>query len=344
MGDVRPPVEPMLASTVTKLPAGDDLCYEPKWDGYRAIAFRGEGEVFLQSRSLRRLTTAFPDVARIVLSSVGAGTVLDGELLVWDSQLNRTSFSALQRRNRSGRKVMEHAIKFPAHYVVFDVLAVDDQDLRSRPLRERRAILEDILAAGPRQLPLSPQTDDPSEVDAWMASLPALGIEGVVIKDLSEPYRPGKRAWRKLKARTSIEAIIAGVTGSIHAPVEVLLGRLDMTDKLRYLGRTHPLTPAQRGELSPLLTRAGQDRRGGGIVHPWPEPLPAAWASESSYGRRERDLPYVQLRPTVVAEIQVDATQEDRLRWRHGVTFLRPRLDLSIYDVPLAIEDPDAAP
>jgi hypothetical protein len=145
----------------------------------------------------------------------------------------------------------------------------------------------------------------------------------------------GRRGWRKLRARSTTEAIIGGVTGTVSDPETVLLGRLDVDGRLHYTGRGHPLAAQQRRELAPLLARCLQRRRGG-IDHPWPQPLPAAWSGQLE---RSEPLPYIQVEPSVVAEIQVD-TAFERSRWRHRVHYQRPRPDMSVYDAPLLAADP----
>jgi len=147
-------------------------------------------------------------------------------------------------------------------------------------------------------------------MQAWAAA----GVEGLVAKRLDGRYEPGRRAWRKLRTKTTTQAIVGGVTGSVSDPQTLLLGRYDTSGRLRYVEHTHELKAAQRRELAPLLTRSPQ-RRAGGIDHPWPQPLSASW-----FGQLERPrLPaYVQVEPNVVVEISVDAAFEHG-RWRHRV-------------------------
>lgn len=319
----------MLATPVDTLPEGPGWAYEPKWDGWRAIAFCRAQGVHLQSRSARPLSNYFPDVTRVVRATVPAGVVLDGELIVWERE--RTNFALLQRRVTAGSHVLRMARDHPAHYVVFDLLRdVDGRELLEVPLSERRARLTDLLANAPAQLPLSPQTTDLAEAQEWLSTWTAAGIEGVMAKRLGSRYEPGRRGWRKLRARRTTEAIIGGVTGALHDPETLLVGRFDPAGRLRYTGRTHPLSAPQRRELALLLAPPGQGRsRGGG--HPWPQPLPPAWSGQLD---KPEPLPYTQVDPTVVAEIEVDTAFEHH-RWRHRVRYVRPRLDLSIYDVPL---------
>ena len=158
-----PPLSPMLAKSVSRLPANDgragSVVFEPKWDGFRALAFHDQqGRVELQSRQHRLMTRQFPDIARLIREHTPPGTVLDGELIIWAA--GQLDFGLLQRRNAAGpRRILDAVAEFPAHYVVFDVLQVPpDLDVRAKPLHERRALLEQLLAGAPPQLPLSPQT------------------------------------------------------------------------------------------------------------------------------------------------------------------------------------------
>ncbi|MFC0509073.1 ATP-dependent DNA ligase [Micromonospora costi] len=321
---LRPPLTPMLAAAVDAVPEGRGLAYEPKWDGWRALAFRRADSVFLQSRSGRDLTRYFPEIARAVRTAVPPGTVLDGELVVWQGE--RTDFALLQRRVTAGRRLTAVARAHPANYVLFDLLgAPPDRVLLDLPLAERRALLTDLLADAPASLTLSPLSTDVGQAMEWLRAWTAAGVEGVMVKTLDGRYEPGRRGWRKYRAWCSTEAIIGGVTGTADDPETVLLGRLDETGTLRYTGRSHPLRPHQRRELAPLLTPAGP----GGPAHPWPQPLPAAWSGQLD---RPEPLPYVPVDPTVVAEIEVDTAYEHH-RWRHRVRFLRPRADLDASDV-----------
>ncbi len=146
--------------------------------------------------------------------------------------------------------------------------------------------------------------------------------QGIVIKPLDGPYRPGQSGWHKLRARTTTEAIVAGVTGSAREPRTLLLARLDRTGHLRYVGRTAPLAAPSRREIALLLQPATD--------HPWPVPLPVAW--QGRLGRPE-PLPYVPLVPSLVAEFGADVAFETG-RFRHPVRYLRPRLDLDPADIP----------
>jgi ATP-dependent DNA ligase len=326
-------VQPMLAASVDALPDGPGWAYEPKFDGWRAIAVRRDNGVHLSSRTGKPLSAYFPDITRAVRAAVPAPVVLDGELIVWQGE--QTSFALLQRRISAGARVLRMAREHPGHYVVFDLLRdTDGRDLLDTPFAVRRARLTELLVHAPAQVPLCPQTTDPGQAREWLTSWTAAGVEGVVAKRLDGRYEPGRRGWRKIRARSTTEAIIGGVTGSITDPQTLLLGRLTPTGGLRYTGRTHPLSARQRRELVPRLAPA--PHRTGGVDHPWPRPLPARW---SGHFDRPEPLPYIQVEPSLVAEIDVDTAYEHH-RWRHGVRHVRIRPDLSIYDVPLIMPDP----
>ncbi|GGM52927.1 ATP-dependent DNA ligase [Dactylosporangium sucinum] len=328
---MRPPVEPMHAIPAGDLPAG--MVYEPKWDGWRCLAFIQPGRVVLQSRHLKILTPYFPDITRL-LRTLAPGVVLDGELIVWDPVRERTNFVALQKRIVAGRWLLAETTAKPAHYVVFDALHDAVADLTGLPLVERRARLEFLLTGAPPNLQLCPQTLDPAEARTWMRDWQHTGVEGVVCKDPAGRYVPGGRAWVKVKTRNTTEAIVGGVTGTPSAPGSLLLGRYDAGGRLRYVGITNPIPAAHRAELGQALVRYVAQRRGAAIPHPWPIPLPAAWSGQ--LGER-RPLNYVPVQPTVVVEVLVDAAfDEEAGRWRHRPTFVRVRADLSPYDVTRA--------
>jgi ATP-dependent DNA ligase len=323
---LRPPIELMRAAGVPELPL-PHMCrggcaYEVKWDGWRAAAFVGADGVFLQSRSLKPLAAFFPDVVE-PLAGIPAGTVLDGELIFFDSRAGRTSFSALQRRVTAGRALNREARARPATFVAFDLL--HDRaggDLRDLPLAQRRAQLENLLAGAPPALQLCPQTTDHDEARLWMAAHAPLGCEGIVVKDLDGRYR--RTGWWKYKLKATVEAIVGGITGTLESPTSLLLGRRDDGGRLRYIGRTGLLTVPQQREVTGFATPVEPGGR-----HPWPRPLPAAWGGPFDRGE---PVDYVPVRPLMVAEIVVDQAYEAG-RWRHPVRHLRLRTDLSAADV-----------
>jgi ATP-dependent DNA ligase len=349
-----PPIQPMLSKPVTALPAVRALaggsCYEPKFDGFRCLLFSSPGgRVELQSRAGRPLTDRFPEIARIAREFLPPGVVLDGELIVWHQ--SRTSFPHLQRRMAgSARAVLAQSLAHPAHLVAFDVLHTPHEgDIRALPLRDRRVVLEQILAGAPPQLALCPQTRSADTAREWLETWPAAGVEGVMIKGSGEPYRGGRRDWAKLRHRSSTEAIIGGITGTIARPETLLLGRRDVHGAIRYVGRTGPLADPQRRELRGVLRLRGAGRQG--EPRPlWPQPLPVSWLGQ--FRQPAEPLRYVPVEPDVIAEVEVDTAYEPVItgppgstrsvaaRWRHQPKLLRIRTDMSVYDVPLADPEP----
>ena len=332
---LRPPIEPMLAGPVDALPAPDachgGCAYEPKFHGFRCLVFRHGRGVYLQSRAGCPLAGYLPDIARICRDALPAGVVVDGELVVWAPEHGRTSFALLQRRVSAGRRVVQFAMQHPAHLVLFDVLQAGRKPLLDAPLADRRARLAALLATAPDQLTLCPQTVECDQAADWFTALTVAGVEGLVIKGLAASYQPGRRGWSKYRSKATTEAIVGGVTGSITEPHALLLGRFDHRCQLRYVGRTHPLRPVQRAELAGALTPAGRKRRGGGIVHPWPRPLPASWTGQ--VGAAE-PVHYHQVEPAVVVEVRVDTAYEYG-RWRHMAHHVRIRAELHPSQLPL---------
>jgi ATP-dependent DNA ligase len=305
----------MAAKTVTHLPTGPGWSYEPKFDGFRALAFRDHHGVHLQSRQQRSLTAAFPDAAATMTQLTEV--VLDGEIVVW--RAGRFDVAALQDRLCSGpARVRDLATAAPAAYVVFDLLAHKGADLRDRPYRKRRRKLEKLLARGlPDGLVLTPATTDAAVARTWMLGHGASGIEGIVAKRLDQTYRPGVRAWHKLRTRVTAEAVVGGVLGSVEAPRELILGRFDDRGRLRIAGRTTRLGPTAGAELAALLRPA--------TAHPWPDRLPP-----HPYGGGR--TAYTRVTPEVVVELSVDVAM-DGLRWRHPVPFVRVRGELTAADL-----------
>ncbi len=318
----------MAATAVDRVPE-EKACsggcrYEPKFDGFRCVArVDDDGGVQLWSRRLKRLDGAFPEVVSAVAATLPPGTVVDGEIVRWGTD-GRLDFSALQRRHV--RRRADLPIAEPCHYVVFDVLEAGGVDHRPAPLASRRAELERLLAGlpGTSRIVLCPQLRDVGEARLWFEILVAQGVEGLVVKAAAAPYKEGRRGWWKVKHRTTTEAIIGGVTGTLEQPQTLLLGRYTTGSTLRVVAHTTPLSPRARTALTGTLSRAGEE-------HPWPEPLPAGWAGGLPSTRDP--IHYTRVAPTTVVEISVDAATEHG-RWRHAARFVRPRPDLTPGDVP----------
>lgn len=321
---LRMPPEPMLAAPLNR-PIPVTWRAEPKWDGYRAlVAHRHGGAVEIRSRRGTDMTKAFPEIASAAWRDLPADTLLDGELVIW--QEGRLAFELLGRRlNRTPAAAMRLSTDTPAHFVAFDVLYLRGMNWMRSPYTERRQVLGSLFRerrlAPPWTLCPTAAADDLDTIRTWLSWAPA-GIEGIVAKNPAQRYLPGRRAWGKLRVRSSSEAIPAAVTGTRRNPSSVLLGRYDLAHRLRYTGRTTPLPPAARTELAPLLAPAAGE-------HPWTgRRFSAGWGT--------KDLLDVTLvDPQLVAEVSADVALDAAGRWRHPVRWLRLRPDLAPADVPL---------
>jgi ATP-dependent DNA ligase len=305
----------------TALPGG--LAFEQKPDGYRAILFAGLDGVFLQSRNGANLTAAFPEIAAAG-RALRVRLVLDGELVV--AAEGGLDFGELQgRARRRGASARLAARESPAHLIVFDVLDTAAGPLLDEPYQARRLLLEELFADGTLDAPfvLCPATTDRATAEDWLdPAWGAAGIEGVVVKGLSQKYQPGRRGWLKVRARASAEGVVASVTGPVTAPSTLLLGRYDQAGRLRFIARTTPLSATARQELGGLLYPDDD-------THPWQgRRFFAGWGTREEIDRR----PVV---PEVVVEFAGDTAVDDG-RYRHPVRYLRVRYDMSPEEVPRA--------
>ncbi|MFG2409907.1 ATP-dependent DNA ligase [Streptomyces brevispora] len=267
---LRPPVEPMLAQARETIPLPGampgGMIVDPKFDGFRALLFTPleDGQpVLLQSRRGAMYQARFPDLVAAA-GQLPRGLILDGELTVLEH--GQLSFTALQRRATAVRQAKSLAVELPAHFVAFDVLQADGQELLKEPLSRRRRILEALFVEHRLTPPwtLCPSTTDLAVAHEWLDEWTDVpGIEGVVVKSGTGRYRPGARgSWYKVRRRSTTEAIIGGVTGSLRRPQVLLLGRFDINGRLRLVGKTIPLRSPAAAEVADQLTAAGSD-------HPW---------------------------------------------------------------------------
>ncbi|WP_329113556.1 ATP-dependent DNA ligase [Streptomyces sp. NBC_01465] len=244
---MKQPVDVALAATVRTLPDSGGWAYEPKFDGHRMVVIRGE-DVVLQARSGRNVTGAFPDLVAAA-RELPAGTVLDGEVVVWTD--GRTDFAAVQHRaSASATQAAALAVSLPASYAAFDLLEEGGTDLRTRPYELRREQLVALLTPlGPPLQPV-PMTTAPATAALWYDTLPATGIEGLVAKRLDQPYRGGTRAWSKLRHSEPRDAVVVGHVGSAARPSALLLV-LPGDDDTPV--QSSPLAPALRGQAGAAL-------------------------------------------------------------------------------------------
>jgi ATP-dependent DNA ligase len=320
-----PPIEPMLARPAERLPRPGALpggaVYEQKLDGYRTVVFARAGRGYVQSRRGADLGRAFPEIARAA-AVLPEDAVFDGELVILKE--GRLDFQALQQRARhSGTSAARLARELPAHVIVFDLLEVAGEALLDRPFGERRDALERLVARRGLSAPwvLCPHTRDRATAEGWLEpAWGTVGIEGVVTKGLGQTYRPGERGWWKTRAYATAEGVIGGITGPLHSPQTLLLGRYDGVGDLRLIARSTPLPATVRRDLAQALAPAGPG-------HPWQgRRFSAGWGTRDP-------LVYQPVHPGLVAEFRAD-TAVDHGRYRHPVRFLRLRDDMTPADLP----------
>jgi ATP-dependent DNA ligase len=317
------PVAVQLAKPVATIPAANALVggclYEPKWDGYRLVVVRSAGSTRVWSKQGRDLTDRFPDVVAAALAQVPAGTVLDGEVVIWNG--SRLDFGLLQQRmvTAAGR-IGPLVAAPPASYVAFDVLAAGGTDLRSQRLSRRRATLEELAARWAPPMQLSPATADPEEARRWFDDFRPAGVEGLVAKGAGTRYAPGRREWLKVKSWETTEVLAGGVIGPIEQPSQLVAGRY-RDGELVVVGRTSPLSPRQSAELAAALRPADDD-------HPWP-----ARIGTGRFGGGKLSVPLTRVDPSVVVEVSADAALQAGV-FRHPLRFVRVRPDLQPDDLP----------
>src|SRR6187455_1062452 len=187
---VVPPMEPMLARVAEQVPPEGDFLYEPKWDGFRAIVFRGADDVFIQSRDLRPLDRYFPELHDALLAGLPAGTVIDGEIVI--ATPRGLDFDALQMRlHPAASRVAKLAVATPSSFVAFDLLAIDGGDIREAPQSERRRLLEEALKKPTPPLHLTPMTRERATAADWLSRFEGAGLDGVIAKAADGMYQPG---------------------------------------------------------------------------------------------------------------------------------------------------------
>jgi len=320
----------MLAKLTEALPAGGSFLFEPKWDGFRAIVFRGASDVFIQSRDLRPLDRYFPELHEALLEKLPEGCVIDGEIVIRTAR--GLDFDALQLRlHPAVSRVAKLAKETPASFVGFDLLAADGRSLMPAPQSERRSLLERLLEGVGPPVYLTPMTRDRATATRWLEQFEGAGLDGVIAKPADSPYQPGKRTMVKVKHARTAECVVAGFRwhkSGKDALGSLLLGLYDDRGVLQHVGVTSSFTMAKRKqlvkELAPLRENALEK-------HPWRE-----WAEADASGLSRmpggqsrwsagKDLSWEPLRVERVCEVKYDHLQGNR--FRHAATFLRWRAD-----------------
>jgi ATP-dependent DNA ligase len=320
----------MLAKLSDELPRAGDYLYEPKWDGFRAIVFRGKaGEIYIQSRDSRSFDRYFPDLHEALLERLPNGCVVDGEIVI--ATPDGLDFDALQMRlHPAASRVAMLAERTPASFVAFDLLAAAGRDRMKAPQLERRERLDKLLADAAPPLHLTPMTKSYRTAAGWLERFEGAGLDGVIAKPVDLPYQPGKRAMMKIKHARTAECVVAGFRWHKSGKDRVgslLLGLYDGDGDLHHVGVTSSFTMARRKELVEELAPL---RKNALKAHPW-----RSWAEAEGSGTRMpggqsrwsagKDLSWEPLRIERVCEVKYDHLQGDR--FRHAATFLRWRPD-----------------
>ncbi len=319
---VMPPVEPMLAKAVSKVPDEAGVwSYEPKWDGFRALAFCDGDDVVLQSRNGKELGRYFPELLEALRDEVAPRCVLDGEVVVPREIGGRIRLdweSLSQRIHPAASRVRMLAEQTPAHFIGFDALASGNVSLLAEPFRTRRQALSDLVNEK-RRCHVTRTTEDPELGAHWLTTFEGAGLDGVVAKRLDGPYVPGKREMAKVKHARDADCVAIGyrIHKSGDGVGSILLGLYDDRDELHMVGGAASFTAKDRlkllADLEPL-------RKGDDIVY---DGEPSRWNSAA-------DKRWIPVRPEKVAEVAYDQMEGESghgLRFRHTVRFVRWRPD-----------------
>jgi ATP-dependent DNA ligase len=290
---LNPPLPPQLARSRASLPEGDGWAYEPKYDGFRAVAFVDGDETYLQSRNGKPLSRYFPELV------FPAGRyVLDGEIVA-------ASFDTLgQRIHPAASRIARLAAETPATYYAFDLLSLDDEVLLERSYDERRAALEAHVKA---PVVLTDVVRSAADAEHWLHE-----AEGVIAKEAAAPYLPGERTGMiKVKRVRTVDAVVLGWRpGKAERTVGALILGLYDGERLREVGHSSGFTAKEKRELVDKLAPYETGERGSGE--------PSRWT-------QGRDLEWIALRPELVVEITFDHTSDGRIR--HGAKVQRWRED-----------------
>ena len=313
-------LEPALAELVPEIPTGPDWVYEPKWDGFRCLAFRDGGGVELMSRSGQPLARYFPEIVEAVAALPAPRAVLDGEIVVPVG--NAFSFDdLLQRIHPAESRVRKLSAETPAIYLVFDLLADEKgQALVNSPWRQRRAALERFaehaFPAAKGRVRLSPVAADVRTARKWLDAAGG-GLDGVIAKRADLEYRSGDRTgMQKIKKIRTADCVVGGFRYASKKKIvgSLLLGLYDESGVLDHVGFCSAIAESERRDLTPKLQKLVEPpgftgRAPGG---------PSRWSSERS-GQWEP------LSPTLVVEVRYDHFSQGR--FRHGTRFERFRPD-----------------
>jgi ATP-dependent DNA ligase len=310
-----PLVAPMEARLADTIPTDPGWQYEPKWDGFRCLAYAAPGNVELYSKAGKRLDRFFPEIVGALADAVSSSCVLDGELIVGIN--GRLSFEALQARlHPAASRIKRLSAETPARYALFDCLQAKSGNLLNEPLRSRcLALIDLVVGFDNAALFVSEATQSVSRAQTWLDQSGG-DTDGVVAKRLDDPYHPGERAMIKIKRRRTADCVVGGFRYAAGSPIvgSLLLGLYDDEGHLNHVGYTSAIGAAERAALTPRLEQLIEPtgftgRAPGG---------PSRWSTD-------RSTDWQPLRPELVVEIGFDQVTGERLR--HGARFLRWRPD-----------------
>lgn len=316
---VHPPLPPMEARLVDEIPIGTGWQYEPKWDGFRCLAFRDGDDVYLQSKSGQALARYFPEIVEALLALKARRFVLDGELVVPVGR--RLSFDdLLMRIHPAASRVKRLAAETPAIYIVFDLLAGEQgKSLLHEPLAERRARLERFAGkyfrAGGR-IRLSPAATRAAAAQRWFRQAGA-ALDGVVAKRLDLPYQSGERTgMQKIKPLRTADCVVGGLRYASRGKQvgSLLLGLFNDEGRLDHVGFTSSFTAAERNEITRMVKS-----------HLGPPGFTGKAPGGPSRWSTKRSTEWTRLKDDLVVEVEYD--QFTAGRFRHGTKLLRWRPD-----------------
>jgi ATP-dependent DNA ligase len=350
----QPPLEPMLAKLKSDIPQEDGWLFEPKWDGFRAIVFRDDGEITIFSRDKKPLNRYFPELVELLDEELREDCVIDGEIVIPGP--DGLDFEALLLRiHPAESRVRMLAAESPSSFVGFDLLALGTADLREQGLAGRRALLERALAhavqlpagdtgsgpeleadvieslAGDSKLALTPQTDSADLARVWFEVFEGAGLDGIIAKRIDQPYRPGERAMFKIKHVRTADCVIGGyrLNKTKDGVGSLLLGLYDDAGVLHYVGHTSSFKAPQRRALLEEFSAMPGESFGGGRTPGGP----SRWTGAQG-------ATWVAVEPSRVCEVAYDHLQGDR--FRHATTFKRWRPEKPPQDCTFEQVLPDA--
>ena len=314
---IQPPYPPAEAKTVSQIPRDKGWMYEPKWDGFRCLAFRAGAEVLLQSKAGQPLGRYFPELVDAFASLPPKRFVLDGEIVIFSGE--RLSFdNLLMRIHPAESRIRKLSAETPSTYMCFDLLVNSEGKLLTNlPFAERREALEQFFQELPKKgmIRLSPASPKSEQADQWMRELATMGLDGIIAKRLDEPYRSGERtAMVKVKRIRTADCVVGGFRYAEkgNGIGSLLLGLYDDEGLLDHVGFTSSFNREQREELrsivEPLIGPPGFTGQAPGG--------PSRWSTK-------RSTEWQPLRTELVCEVSYD--HFSGRRFRHGTKFLRWR-------------------